>query len=286
MQLWGTDKALDFWTARASGQVPMEEQRAMQLLAKNTDERRFQIYCRTGAMPALGNMTKRLYMIRRHATILELEDGQPRTSWCMNGGNRYSLPETDHVVVMKALIEGEEYVFRTTGNPSQFFFGGHHQGPAKTVFESSFMGEDGGSRFCRQNEGFADAFEARSEAIAARDSMKREHESARFRQWMAQKARLELARHGRRLPEPRQEQRFIGMDSGGGTGAITLQYTNAGFGGAQYNGGGVQLANTVGTGCQVTANAGGFNHQFAVDVAQQFAAEVDQRVRATLQRYP
>lgn len=284
MQLWGTGKGLDFWSARAAGQVPVEEQRAMQLLAKTTDERRFQIYCRTGAMPALGNMTKRLYLIRRHATILELEDGQAKTSWCMNGGNRYSLPETDHVVVMKALIEGEEYVFRTTGNPSQFFFGSHQDEPPKSVFESSFMGHDGRRQFCRQNEGFADAFEARSEAIAARDAMKREHESARFRQWMAQKARLEIARHGRRLPEAREGPRFIAMDSGGGTGAITL--TNVGYIGGQYNGGGVQLANTMGNGCQLTANVGALNHQFAVDVAQQFAAQVDQRVRETLQRAP
>lgn len=283
MQLWGADKSLDFWSARAAGQVPVEEQRAMQLLSKTTDERRFQIYCRTGAMPALGSMTKRLYMIRRHATILELQDGQPRMSWCMNGGNRYALPETDHVVVMKALIEGEEYVFRTTGNPSPFY---HHQGAPKTVYESSFMGEDGGRKFCRQNEGFLeDTYEARVEAISARDAMKRQHESARFRQWMAQKARLEIARHGRRLPEARHGDHFIAMDSGAaGTGAITLQYTNAGFVGGPYNG--VQVANTGGTGCQLTNNAGGITHQFAVDVAQQFAAQVDQRVRATLQRYP
>ena len=144
-------------------------------------------------------------------------------------------------------------------------------------------------RLCRQNEGFSDAFESRSQTIAARDAMKRERDAARHRQWMTQKGRLEVARHGGKRVEFQRGSPFIAVDSGAGRSAITIQYMgNAGTGGfvAAQQTGLCQMVNTTGTGAQLTNNAGGITHQFAVDVAQQFAAQVDQRVRETLQRYP
>ena len=38
--------------------IAPEERRAMALLASITDERRFSLYCMTGHMPAMGNVTK------------------------------------------------------------------------------------------------------------------------------------------------------------------------------------------------------------------------------------
>lgn len=117
--LWGPSKNFDYWTARHADCVPPEERRAMALLASITDERRFSLYCLTGQMMAMGNVTKRIYLVRRHATVLELEDGRPYKTWCIGTPDRHYIPETDHVVTMKTLIEGEEMAFRQTGNPSR-----------------------------------------------------------------------------------------------------------------------------------------------------------------------
>lgn len=114
--LWGPNKNLDYWAASKLGVVPLEERRAVALLASVSDEQRFSFYCLSGQFPAMGNVTKRIYLIRRWTTILELEDGQERSSWCINTDDRLNVPPTDHVVIMKNLIEGSELAFREIGN--------------------------------------------------------------------------------------------------------------------------------------------------------------------------
>lgn len=114
--LWGPDKNLDYWKASRLGVVSPEERRAVALLASISDEGRFSFYCLSGQFPAMGNVTKRIYLIRRWTTVLELEDGQERASWCINTDDRLNVPPTDHVVVMKNLIEGSELAFREIGN--------------------------------------------------------------------------------------------------------------------------------------------------------------------------
>jgi hypothetical protein len=130
--LWGPVSDLDYWTARGRGLVPAQERRAVALLASVCDEPRFAAYLRTGRMAAMGNVTKRLYIVRRFGTVVELEDGRPSFSWCIGTADRSGSPPTDHVVAMKNLIEGEELFFRETGNatPSSFVYdGSHKQGP-------------------------------------------------------------------------------------------------------------------------------------------------------------
>lgn len=114
--LWGKDKHLDYWAALQADEVPAAERRAMGLLASMSDEKRFSFYCLSGMFPAMGNVTKRIYMVRRWTTVLELEDGIPRTSWCILAQDRQLAPETDHVVAMKNLVEGSEMHFREVGN--------------------------------------------------------------------------------------------------------------------------------------------------------------------------
>lgn len=114
--LWGKDRHLDYWAALEADQVPDPERRAMGLLASMSDEKRFSFYCLSGMFPAMGNVTKRIYMVRRWTTVLELEDGRPRASWCILAQDRQLAPESDHVVAMKNLLEGSELHFREIGN--------------------------------------------------------------------------------------------------------------------------------------------------------------------------
>lgn len=243
MKLWGENGDQDFWTARRAGAVAPQEERAMALLAKSIDERRFSLYCRMGALPVMGNMTKRIYMIRRKSTVLELEDGQPWVSWCMNGGRRHELPETDHVVVMRALLEGEEYVFRTTANASPAFGGRmDHASGFTNAYESSFLGDDSRhARLYRQNDDFADVFESRLGDLRTMRRMKEERDAARSRARMSQKARLEVARYGH---EKREESAFLGDSQKAG-----------GVGGIAYGTGGGFFAGTNATTINITTQA-------------------------------
>ena len=119
--LWGPDKNLDYWHAIRLGVVAPEERRAVALLASLSDEQRFAFYCLSGQFPAMGNVSKRIYLIRRWTTILELEDGLERASWCINTDDRLNVPPSDHVVVMKNLIEGSELAFREIGNETLYY---------------------------------------------------------------------------------------------------------------------------------------------------------------------
>lgn len=114
--LWGKDRDLDYWSALEAGAVPDAEKRAMILLASMSDERRFSFYCLSGMFPAMGNVTKHIYLVRRWTTVLELEDGRPKASWCILAQDRQLAPESDHVVAMKNLLEGSELHFREVGN--------------------------------------------------------------------------------------------------------------------------------------------------------------------------
>ena len=117
--LWGPDRKLDFWKASRAGQVGPEERRAVSLLSSYADEERLSYYLHSGLFPALGNVTKKIYMVRRFHTVVELDDGVPAISWCILTTTRHSVPETDHVITMKNLIEGEELSFREVANRFQ-----------------------------------------------------------------------------------------------------------------------------------------------------------------------
>lgn len=114
--LWGPDRDLDFWTARESGLVSEPELRAMKLLASMCDEKRFAFYCHEGFIAALGNVTKHLYLVRRYARVQETVDGRVLNEWCVTTRDQHQIPETDVVLALKSLIEGEELFFRETGN--------------------------------------------------------------------------------------------------------------------------------------------------------------------------
>lgn len=114
---WGNSLDLDFWTATEAGQVDAPEVRAVDLLRRTTDAERYYYYCQTGMLPAMGNMTRRIYLILRGGSALELEDGQVVGSWCISiGPHAHYIPGTDQVVVLRNLLEGEEMEFMRIGN--------------------------------------------------------------------------------------------------------------------------------------------------------------------------
>lgn len=138
--LWGPERRLDYWAALRAGVVPEPEKRAVCLLASIADEQRLGYYLHSGLFPALGNATKRIYMVRRFHTVVELDDGVPVASWCILTKDRRQIPETDHVVAMKNLVEGEEMAFREVGNcfpPNTDPFVG--QVPLKSEFPNPYV---------------------------------------------------------------------------------------------------------------------------------------------------
>jgi len=147
--LWGPEKQLDYWAALEAGVVPEAERRAMGLLASISDEKRFSFYCLSGMFPAMGNVTKRIYMVRRWTTVLELEDGRPKASWCILAQDRMIAPETDHVVAMKNILEGSELDFRQIGNAFHYsedpFRGTVHPSDLKTGFPNPYYNQVGPS---------------------------------------------------------------------------------------------------------------------------------------------
>jgi hypothetical protein len=219
--LWGKDKDLDYWTAVRAGVVPDAEKRAMALLASISDEQRFSFYCMAGMFPAMGNVTKRTYMIRRWTTVLELEDGRPRASWCILAQDRMVAPETDHVVAMKNIVEGNEMAFREVGNPFHY---GHDpfrgRVEAKTEFLNPYLApigpdarppapddpsdwnEDAALLF-RNREGWMKALTLKGEihrqlAIEKADQV--HARAAGFRQWLVRDALVERAKDWVRIP--------------------------------------------------------------------------------------
>lgn len=120
---WGKGAILDYWAALAAGEVDPPEQRAMTLLSSVCDPYRFSLYCVTGCLAAIGNLTRTVYLIRRKMETFELDDGSPVATWCISIGPHANIPPTDNVVAIKALIEGEEGAFRRTGNRTDMFPG-------------------------------------------------------------------------------------------------------------------------------------------------------------------
>lgn len=209
--LWGPKKDRDFWAASRAGLVKPEELRAMTLLASLSDERRFRFYCLFGMYPAMGNVTKRVYMVRRFTTVLELDAGSPVGSWCILTGDRGFLPETDHVVTLKNVIEGEELAFRQTGNKFRWNHDPFHgrvteRGRFPNAFTTPFM-ESGHQH---QDEDFRAGERARR---AAGDASKAMHDRAVAAQKEAHARALEAARRWSIVPyqEP-VRPRFLARD--------------------------------------------------------------------------
>jgi len=92
----------------------------MELLESVCDPYRFGLYCVSGEMPARGNVTGTIYQIAKRGGVIELRDGVPIKHWCISIGPHISVPGTDNVVVLKAMIEGEELEFRSIGNANSF----------------------------------------------------------------------------------------------------------------------------------------------------------------------
>lgn len=218
--LWGKDKQLDYWAALQAGQVSDPERRAMGLLASMSDEKRFSFYCVSGMFPAMGNVTKRIYMVRRWTTVLELEDGRPRASWCILTQDRQLAPETDHVVAMKNLLEGSEMHFRAVGNafhysndpsrgkvdPQTSFPNPYYNeiGPKTLAKPSdSDWNEDSALEF-RERENWVKTLMLKAElptqAIIAQSRRNAERDSAAFRPWLLRSALLERAKDWVRIP--------------------------------------------------------------------------------------
>jgi hypothetical protein len=116
--LWGHARNLDYWTALARGEVPAAEQRAVALLKRVVDPYRFSLYCVRGRLPCMGNVTGTIYAVQKGGGVVELDDdGAHHASWCISiGPHCHDVPDTDHVVALRAVIEGEELAFLRTGN--------------------------------------------------------------------------------------------------------------------------------------------------------------------------
>lgn len=122
--MWGEFNDLSFWEAirREPQHVPANERRAVLLMATMCDPERVAFYLQRGVFFARGNVTGRTFCLqhnRGHSIgVKELEDGRPRASWCIQPGDP-SVPNTDHLLTVKNLIEGEEMLFRQIGNRSE-----------------------------------------------------------------------------------------------------------------------------------------------------------------------
>jgi hypothetical protein len=183
--LWGPKKDLDYWTARAAGLVLEPERRAMKLFASECDEERFSLYCHLGTIAALGNMTKHLYIVRRYKTVVEVVDGKAVGGWCVVTRDRHVIPETDHVLTLKSLIEGEEYSFRATGNRVGYDL---EEGKIQDPYRRSFIPILPGGKFAE-----------RDRVMEACEKAKEAQDATRWRMWLKYKA---MEKHFMQKVEP------------------------------------------------------------------------------------
>jgi len=125
--MWGEFHDSPYLVALAENPdfVPENEQRAMELMQSLCDPERFGIYIQTGCIHARGNLTGKIYRIEHGkghgAGCWELEDGKPQFYWCTTKSAetwKADIPDTDHVLTLKNMIEGEEARFRTIANRS------------------------------------------------------------------------------------------------------------------------------------------------------------------------
>lgn len=115
--LWGASGDLDYWSALARGEVVGPEQKAVDLLRRVVDPARFHLYCMTGQLPIMGNVTRRCYFALKSGGALEMEDGVPVAWWCFSvGPYAPDIPDTDQVLSVRMIVEGEELSMFTTGD--------------------------------------------------------------------------------------------------------------------------------------------------------------------------
>jgi hypothetical protein len=138
MNMWGyphCDMTFQEACARNDPQdmtVSAPERRAVALLATLCDPERVGRYLATGMLYARGNVTGTVFcLVRVSPKVVELDHrGVPVATWCIHAHKRgwnpnsYSggttVPITDEVITLKNLIEGEEAVFRLTGNRTAY----------------------------------------------------------------------------------------------------------------------------------------------------------------------
>jgi hypothetical protein len=113
-------RTVGYFEADRLGLVPENERRAVSLLGSLCDPYRTGLYLTHGAMPAIGNATRRLYVVTRERKIYEFPDPYLRyvVGWCLHITSSADSPSTDYVLAAKSLIEGEELSFRATANPT------------------------------------------------------------------------------------------------------------------------------------------------------------------------
>lgn len=102
------------------------EVRAVSMLLEVCDSERAAFYLHTGVMPCVGNKTGTVYMVKRSHGVDEIRNGRVDAIWCISipGAGIYPVgephegrcPITDMVMVLKAMIEGNEEEFRKIGN--------------------------------------------------------------------------------------------------------------------------------------------------------------------------
>lgn len=138
--LWGPGRAVPFPQAAAAGLVDPGEARAVELLRSISDPERFGAYLWTGAYPAMGNLTRHVYLVRRFYRVLELEDGEPLADWCSNLSpwEMVTYPETDRIIALKNMIEGEELAFRQVANSWDAMPAGPEDADLSTVWAAGF----------------------------------------------------------------------------------------------------------------------------------------------------
>lgn len=141
VKLWGSGDT-PFAAALAAGTVSSAERRAVALLASTCDAWRVGIYLASGRLPAIGNLTRALYVVRRFNTVLEYDGDRAVRSHCIEAVNRPILPETDHVALVRMLIEGEEREFLARANSRRLFGSDYEDGPLTPVERSLFAGPD------------------------------------------------------------------------------------------------------------------------------------------------
>ncbi len=112
--LWGKLRNMSFSQAQKNGLVSDQEARAVELMRSVCDRERVEIYLKCGVLPARGNLTGRTYLVRRFKRVAEFHRNEVVAEWCIRLKPEY--PETDNVVAMKNMIEGEEGEFRKQAN--------------------------------------------------------------------------------------------------------------------------------------------------------------------------
>lgn len=103
--------------------VPESEARAVELLSSMLDSQRFGLYLATGLIYVRGNVTGLTYRIEHDyghgAGVFEMLDGRDVAYWCSMPAAK-DEPPTDHVVTVRAMLEGEELRFREIANRNPY----------------------------------------------------------------------------------------------------------------------------------------------------------------------